>query len=787
MIAQCRGSLDIAKGPLIAACLFNEDETQSLFLSIHHLVVDLVSWRVLLRDLEFILTSKDSFASASLDFQTWTILQDQYASINLETQSFRPGKPDIGHLEYWGVDHLSNKSDSILTKTFALKVQATSAILGNCNDAFGTRPVELMIAAVIHSFVSRFPDRHSPIIMNEGHGREPWDNAVDVSNTVGWFTTMSPVQVPSDVDSSLDDVIRLTKDLMRNQPQNGWANFTSLCKDGAGAMEFAKQFPVEILFNYAGIYQQLENDDAFFQKLQLPQGCDPLARLDVQRFALFDIGARVEKGLLIVSVAYDKHMNHQSEICEWVDIIQGTLVRMSSELPTAVPCWTLTDFPLAFQTYDEIQELSQHHLNRLGVNSSDVEDIFPCSPLQKGVLAACKRDPRNYRAKFAVEVRAGLGTGILDISKLEMAWREVVRKHALLRSLLITKIGKQKQAFHVVLKDPMPSVCRIQKQDSTSQWTLQHEISEAYGPDGLQHHLTIHEIDATTAHLELHISHAIMDGFSLQLLWKNLQEAYNDSQSSTGSYRSFVEYLESQSKDASIDFWSRRLENAVPCILPAAVVDQTSSAFENIQVPIESNELIKEFCNASEITTATLIRVAWAMVLRLYTGSLSPCFGNISSGRDAPIPRVDRIFGPLISMEPCLISLKNSLSMLEVLKAAQQDYLDSLPYQHLPLREIHHMLGLKKKALFNSIVSFQRSWGWEAQDGLSVNPLDAFDPNEYDITVRVSDGNAGTLVKLTFRPIFLSSDEKREVARVFGKAISAIVTDPLRKVEDIQF
>lgn len=57
---------------------------------------------------------------------------------------------------------------------------------------------------------------------------------------------------------------------------------------------------------------------------------------------------------------------------------------------------------------------------------------------------------------------------------------------------------------------------------------------------------------------------------------------------------------------------------------------------------------------------------------------------------------------------------------------------------------------------------------------------------QYDITVRVSDGNAGTLVKLTFRPNFISSDEKREVARVFGKAISAIVTDPLRKVEDIQ-
>ncbi|KAL7912424.1 hypothetical protein GGI35DRAFT_491025 [Trichoderma velutinum] len=785
-IAQCRDSLDIVKGPLIAVCIIDENKMQSLFLSIHHLVVDLVSWRVLLRDLESILTSKEISASPSLGFQTWTVLQEQYAAISLKMQPHNPSKPEAEHLAYWGIDLFSNKSDSILTKTFALKVQATSSLLGHCNDIFGTRPVELMIAAIIHSFVSRFPDRHSPTVMNEGHGREPWDNAIDISNTVGWFTTMSPIQVPSDVNSSLDDVIRLTKDMMRNQPQNGWANFTALCKDTPGAMEFAKQFPVEILFNYAGIYQQLENDTAFFQKLQLPQGCDPLARLDVQRFALFDIGARVEKGSLIVSVAYNKHVNHQSEICEWVDVLQDTLTRMSRELPTATPCWTLTDFPLAFQTYDEIQELSQYHLNRLGVKHNDVEDIFPCSPLQKGVLAACNRDSRNYRAKFAVEVRTGSDIGILDISKLEMAWKEVVRKHALLRSLLITKIGERKSAFHVVLKDPMPSICRIRRQDSTSQWTLRHETSETYGHDELQHHLTIHEIDTTTAHLELHISHAIMDGFSLQVLWKHLQEAYNGSQSLTGSYRNFVEYLESQPKDAIVNFWSRRLQNAAPCIVPAAGTDESSSTFENIQIAIESNELIKRFCSTSEITTATLIRVAWAMVLRLYTGSLSPCFGNISSGRDVPIPRVDRIFGPLISMETCLITFENSTSVFEVLKTAQQDYIDSLPYQHLPLREIHHMLGLKKRALFNSIVSFQRSWGWEAQNSLSVNHLDAFDPNEYDITVRVSDGHAGTLVKLTFRPNFFGPDEKHEVARLFGKAISAIVADPLRKVEDIQ-
>ncbi|UKZ49168.1 NRPS [Trichoderma virens] len=696
-IAQCRDRLDIMKGPLVGVCIIDEGDDQALFLSIHHLVIDLVSWRVLLRDLESILTSKDNVASASLNFQTWASLQEQYAAVCLETQPISPGKPKADHLEYWGVESLLNKSDSILTRTFALSIQETSSILGHCNDAFGTRPVELMIAAIIHSFRSRFPVCQSPTVINESHGREPWDNSMDVSDSVGWFTTMSPVQVACDVNSSLEDVIRLTKDLMRNQPQNGWTNFTSLCKDASGAKELAKRFPVEILFNYAGIYQQPEHDDAFFERLELPHGCDPLTRLEVQRFALFDIGVRVEKCALIVSVAYNKYMSRQGEICNWVDNLQGTLTNMSSELPTSIPHWTLSDFPLAFQTYDEIQEFSQYHLNRLGIKHGDVEDIFPCSPLQQGVLAASARYPRDYKAKFTVEVKIGSGSGTLDISKLEMAWKEVVRKHALLRSLLINKTGKPRHTLHVVLKDPVPSIYRIPRQDPNSQWTLQHETSETYGHEELQHHLVIHEIDATTAHIELHISHAIIDGFSLQNLWKNLQEAYNVSQSPTGSYRDFAEYLGSQPKDAAADFWSKHLQNATPCILPASEGGRDSTVFENIPVPIESNDLIKEFCSTSEITTATLIQVAWAMVLRL----------------------------------------------------------------------------------------FQRSWSVEDQNGLSVHHLDAFGPNEYDVTVRVSDGFAGTVVKLTFLPTFLSPEEKREMARVFGKAISAIVANPLRKVEDI--
>jgi hypothetical protein len=135
------------------------------------------------------------------------------------------------------------------------------------------------------------------------------------------------------------------------------------------------------------------------------------------------------------------------------------------------------------------------------------------------------------------------------------------------------------------------------------------------------------------------------------------------------------------------------------------------------------------------VAIATLIQVAWAIVFGHFTGAATPCFGNVYYGRDLSIAYVNEVFGPLIEMAPCWVVLDGNKSVLNVLEAAQSDYLDNLPHQHCPLKRIHEALCLVPYALFNTIISFQRSPDEEElpDDNTSLHCLDIFDPNDVSL------------------------------------------------------
>jgi non-ribosomal peptide synthetase component F len=101
--------------------------------------------------------------------------------------------------------------------------------------------------------------------------------------------------------------------------------------------------------------------------------------------------------------------------------------------------------------------------------------------------------------------------------------------------------------------------------------------------------------------------------------------------------------------------------------------------------------------------------MAWALVLSRYTGSAAPCFGNLSSGRDAPIDGVNDIIGPLIGMLPCRVQLDGQLSVLETLRSIQRDHVNALAHQNFSLASIHSLLRLGTHSLFNSCLTIKRT------------------------------------------------------------------------------
>lgn len=746
-ILQSRGQLDIQNGPVIKVVLFDAKEHQSLFFSVHHFAIDLVSWRVLVGQLETLLRGQTLAPATSLPFQAWQALQADHTG-KVVAASRKSGKKLLqesanpSQISYWGLDSSAATAVAITTEEFMLDQETTSALLGKSNDTFRTRPVELMIAALIHSFGTVFTDRKLPAVFNETHGREPWDDDIDLSQTVGWFTTMFPVQLQDTGRSDLLETIRRTKDCIRSFEHGGQLFLASQLIDEDKARSFTSNFPVELIFNYQGAYQQLERDDSLFNRVVLPEGSDPTSPVGKVRMSVFDVSIVIQDGCAHVTMEHAGVTKHTSDIQAWLAQFKSALTDIPHHLYSRDPEWTLSDLPLAFSSYKDLDAFVVETLPGLGVNADDVEDIYPCSPMQEGILASQSKDPHAYRICVVVEATFAKGADV-DCTRLERAWKAVVRRHSLLRTLLVHNVPGSPGITNVVLKSPQPSI-------STFKATASEAINIAwfrarYDPvigqeSGLQHHLSICQVEENQrVYLCLDINHAIMDGQSRDVMMRDFQMAYSgDLELPSASFKNVVSHLKQVSLEPARQYWATHLQGVEPCHFPSLIQSMEVQESESEQDRMASVQVtgldfaaIQAFCEAWEMTPATMIQAAWAMVLRRYTGSDDVSFGILSSGRDAPIDGINDVVGPLVTMLTSRIRLPSQQTVLEYLRSAQSDHMDSLTHQMFSLADVHTMLQLGASSLFNTVLSIQRMD--EARDSatdVAFQYRDGADPTE---------------------------------------------------------
>ncbi|KAI1559805.1 EntF Non-ribosomal peptide synthetase module, partial [Pyrenophora tritici-repentis] len=791
-IRQSRDGLDVQNGPVLAAVLCDQGQRQLLFIAIHHLVIDLVSWRVLLEELEDLLLSRKLPAVPAVPFQAWQALQTEHATKHKCPSGVAQDEVASGEsLSYWGIEPDAVKRGSVVSKQFALNEQTTSALLGPCNDVFQTRPVELMLAALAHSFAIAFSDRAPPTIFNESHGREPWDAGIDLSRTVGWFTSMLPIQVPSHTRGDLLEVIRHTKDGMRKFPDNGRSYFASRFADADTSDVFASMFPVEVIFNYQGVYQQLERTDSLFKTLPAPDGCEPASMLEAPRFALFDVSAVVEKGRMHVTVTSDSKAKRQQQVANWIERYEMALVEMATLLQKKHKQWTLSDLPLAFKTYEDLDSFQNDTLAELGVQPEEVEDVFPCLPMQEGILISQSRDPDAYRVSSIFEVIPTQQNQV-NCTRLQQAWEAVVRRHSLLRALLVDNVPGSLGTTNVVLKDPQPSISFFRAAGDTATLAMfrAHQDTLAQQDSGLQHRMFICQLDNGKAYLCLDINHAIFDAHSRGVILRDLQSAYSANLNpDSGRFRDVVSYLTQQEQEETHAYWARYLDGVEPCFFSSMAEPQDVCYRDGtVHVPDIDANAVHTFCQTWDITIATIIQTAWALVLSRYTGATTPCFGNLSSRRDLPVEDVANIFGPLITTIACRVQLDEHKTVMDVLRAVQSDYTNSLPHQNISLASVHSMLGLGANALFNTILSLQR-----IDDTMAVNDSEidfrgqsGSDPTEYAINIGAGYNRSVMEIEIHYQTRCIDDAQAANLAESLSQAIYGIITKTTSTIGDLQ-
>ena len=259
----------------------------------------------------------------------------------------------------------------------------------------------------------------------------------------------------------------------------------------------------------------------------------------------------------------------------------------------------------------------------------------------------------------------------------------------------------------------------------------------------------------------------------------------------TAQYRfkfsEYIGYVQSKSDYVAIDFWSQYLEGQAPCLFPAlapleGLVDDKAIGQFDVSLSL-SPEVVKAFCERSNITPLSLFQVAWAMVLKVYTESPKVCFGYLSSGRDADLPGIENGVGAFITMLVCSLDLSDG-KLSDVLQKAAEDFIKSLPHQYCGLANIQRSANLGNDTLFNTILSFHRDEDVPELNGsgIAIKSLHAHDPTEYALSVDIGILKDVLSVSMQFWTDQLTGEQVRSIASTLDQALCTIIRHPNTEV-----
>ncbi|KAI1051402.1 hypothetical protein LB506_003776 [Fusarium annulatum] len=789
-IVHSQTCLDPVRGPLVAADLIDRGtEEQLLFVVAHHLVIDLVSWRIILQELEEILLRPEAVYDADrpLPFQVWCKMQSEHAETQTPDQVLPiHGIPD-GDAGYWGMTDTPNIYGQMVRQGFEIGPHQTSLLLSKCHDALRTEIPDVLMAAMVYSFGQIFTDRPIPAIFAEGHGREVWDNSIDLSNIVGWFTTIYPVFAGSDAQSSLIDTVKMIKDARRKVLDNGRPYFASRWLTKEGQEAFSRHWPLEITFNYLGQYQQLEREGALFtperniagEIREANQGADigPLTAC----ISLFEVSAVIVKGSVRFSFGFNQNMKHRPQIHQWISSCEQSLSQVITSLASMVPEPTLSDFPLLSLTYDRLRVFTEEKLPEAGITDVGlVQDAYPCSPMQSGLLVSTTRENAAYAAYTLHEIKNRSGDRV-DVVKLITAWKRMVQYHPILRTIFLESVTLEDSIYdQVVLKEvQVPFTVSESGTDEDAIAALKVPMNHGDNSSRLLHHFHICKAKSGKVFCRLDISHVIMDGTSLSILFRDLALAYQGLLTAeTGPlYRDYINALQKQPVQPGVDYWKTYLAGIEPCLFPVLDDGEIAEVKELRHLRVRFDELaaLQSLCERQGVTIVNAIYAAWAVTLRLYTGSDEVCFGYLTSARDLPIEGIRDAVGPIINMVTCRVNADSTTSLADMMGSVQRDYLESLEYRHTPLAQVHHALQLSDAVLFNTALSYRKLPPATQTDLVFEECCPTYDPDEYNVSVNIEAGEHDMAIDLMYWSDTLSGGQAANVASTFTKALSNIL------------
>ncbi|HEX6064696.1 MAG TPA: condensation domain-containing protein, partial [Longimicrobiales bacterium] len=602
--ARIQSGLDLKHGPIMRVAHFSLGDARPgrLLVVIHHLAVDGVSWRVLREDVEAAyLALKEGrrpvYPPKSASFQRWAARLTQHA----RADSLRSS------LSYWSAEaaqsatslpadgpggaNLEGEARSVVTR---LSGNDTHALLHATPRAYRTRINDVLLTALAIA-LRRWSGGDAFRIDLEGHGREELFEDIDLSRTIGWFTSLFPVRLEIAPGLDTGSALKSVKEQLRRVPDRGLSHgLLRYCGDPDARAALAQAPGAELLFNYLGQLDQIVAGSSLFSLAEESAG--PWHSPRARRTHALEVLCLVRDGAFEARWTYDPQRNRDAAIeavaQDFIDALQAIVRHCTgSEAGGRTP----SDFPLA--------ALGQAPLDELWRRYPGFEDVYPLSPIQRlshvmeGSHTAVGLEPWHFHVE-----------GDLDPERLRNAVEATVQRHPILRTAFVAisdTAPVQVVLPHVAVRwseedwsDLTPEETRKRLDEAIrAQSTTRFDLGE---PPLL--HMTLLRTGQRSWELLWTTHRLCIDGWSWPLVFRDISlvyEALDDGRSPRlgppGLYRDYVAWLRASAPDSEA-FWKKTLSGftaPTPLSIEEAAADGHPAASCEVLAALEAASAAK--------------------------------------------------------------------------------------------------------------------------------------------------------------------------------------------------
>ncbi len=790
---------DLSQGPLLRAvlCDLGTGQRPVLLLAAHHLVVDGVSWRILVEDLDTAYRQAASggpvvLGAKTTSFQSWARSLTEHAGaggfddeIGYWTELSGDGETSVP------VDGAGdNRIGSVRSLTVGLDQTTTRALVQDVPGVYRTEVNDVLLAA-LGRVLSTWTGRDRVLVDLEGHGREELFDGVDLSRTVGWFTTMYPVALAMPAADDLGAVLKSVKEQLRAVPRRGI---------GYGALRYLTHHDLpavapQVSFNYLGQFDWSVGGDGLVQAVRGGLGAD--VSPSAERPHLLDVVGSVQGKGLELTWYYSAEVHTESTVRRLAEELVGTLAEIVEHCAfPGAGGRTPSDFPLA--------RLDQPAVDRLVGDGRSVEDVYPLTPMQAGMVFHGLVDSAS--GAYFNQVRLRL-SGVRDPRALGVAWQRVVDRNPVLRSRVVWEgVDEPVQVVQRTARIPVTyldwtRLTEAQRADEQRPLLVRDRAAGLDLGTAPLMRLVVAALSDDEVLLVWTFHHVLLDGWSAGQVFGEICEQYAaivaEREVTTAPRRPFKDYLRwlaERDLGEAEGYWRRALAGfesptRLPFDRPPVQAHRAvSSGTVRLALGGELSGQLRETAQRNGLTVNTIVEGAWGLALAHYSGEREVVFGTTVSGRPADLPGVESMVGMFINTVPTRITVHSGQEMVQWLRAMQAEQAESRRFDFVSLAQLQGWTEAAAVAnLFDSIVVFENYPFDEdalAEYGLRIHGVDDLEPTNYPLTVVVSPG-AELRFSFDYDPALFDADTVERLADHLATLLAGIVAGPGRSVGEL--